>query len=307
MTNKELLYIKTIIDEKSVSKASRKLFVAQPALSQIIKRIENTYEIKLFNRIGNKILPTAAGEKYYNMATQILNIAENFQLEISNLNRLNIGKIKLGITNFLGTSVLPKVLPYFHERYPKVEIAIIETNSDGLEKGLLSGELDVVVMHALDENINEKINYDIISRDNFRILTSKKNPLVKEAKNKKDSKYPELDLKLLDKENFIMVHREQRIRQASDTILKKADIINPKILYTLKNFSTVQLLIANGLGVTLMPQRYLNILSNNDILACFSINKSYKAYWDLCIATNKNLELSLATKTFIEMLKEYLE
>lgn len=306
MTTKELLYIKTIIDEKSVSGASKKLFVAQPALSQIIKRIESVYEIRLFNRVGNKIIPTADGEKYYNMATQILNITENFLLEISNENRLYKGKIRLGITNYLGTSVLPEILPKFHDAYPKVEIFIKEMNSSQLENGLLSGELDLVVMHALDENINRKINYDIISRDDFVVLANKNNPLNKYGNIIEKFHYPMLDLKLLIDENFIMVHKEQRIRQATDVILKKANIINPKILYTIKNFSTVQRLIAKGSGVTLMPLRYLSIIGNDNEISCFSIEKKYKAYWDLCIATNKNMPISLATSTFIKMLKEHL-
>ncbi|MGF6905976.1 LysR family transcriptional regulator [Fusobacterium sp. PH5-44] len=306
MTAKELLYIKIIIDEKSVSKAAKRLFVAQPALSQIIKRIENMYEIKLFNRVGNKIIPTEDGKKYYNMAVKILNIVDNFLVEINDDNRLHKGKIRLGITNFLGTSLLPEVLPQFHDTYPKVEIFIIETNSNELEKGLLSGELDLVVMHALDENINRKINYDIVSRDDFVVLANKKHPLNEFGKKVKNSKYPELDLKLLLNESFIMVHKEQRIRQATDAILKKANIINPKILYTIKNFSTVQRLIANGLGVTLMPNRYLTILGNDNNLSCFSINKKYNAYWDLCIATNKNMPITLTAETFIEMMKEYL-
>lgn len=306
MTTKELLYIKTIIDEKSVSGASKKLFVAQPALSQIIKRIESVYEIRLFNRVGNKIIPTADGEKYYNMATQILNITENFLLEISNENRLYKGKIRLGITNYLGTSVLPDILPKFHDAYPKVEIFIKEMNSSQLENGLLSGELDLVLMHALDENINRKINYDIISRDDFVVLANKNNPLNKYGNIIEKFHYPTLDLKLLIDENFIMVHKEQRIRQATDVILKKANIINPKILYTIKNFSTVQRLIAKGSGVTLMPLRYLSIIGNDNEISCFSIEKKYKAYWDLCIATNKNMPISLATSTFIKMLKEHL-
>ena len=303
MTTKELLYIKAIIEEESVSGAAKKLFVAQPALSQLIKRIEDNYEIRLFNRVGNKISPTADGEKYYSMANQILNITENFLLEISNDNKLNKGKVRLGTTNFLGASILPKILPRFYDSYPKVELKIVETNTTELEEGLLNGELDLVVMHSLTENINNKINYNLISRDEFLILTNKQNPINRHSVEVKGRKFPQLDLNLLESENFIMVHKDQRIRQVTDTILRKAEIFNPKILYTLKNFSTVQLIISNGVGVTFMPQRYLSILSNTDILACFSIEEKYNAYWDLCIATNKNLGLSLAATIFMDMLK----
>ena len=305
MTIKDFLYIKTIMDEKSVSKASTKLFVAQPALSRIIKRIEDTYEIKLFNRIGNRIIPTEAGIEYYKMATQVLNITDNFQMGITNINKLSTGKIKLGTTNFIGASILPKILPIFNNEYPNVEIIIGETNSIELENGILNGDLDMVLMPALDDYINDNIYYDIISKDNFLILLNENNPLNKHGIKSDGSKYPILNLKLLANESFIMVHKNQRTRQVTDVILKKANITNPKILYTLKNFSTIQSIIANGIGVTLMPERYLNEGADK-ILSCYAIDEYYKAYQNLCIATNKNMVLSLATKTFIEMLKVLL-
>jgi len=306
MTEKDFLYIKTIMDEKSVSKASKKLFVAQPALSRIIKRIEDTYEIKLFNRIGNKILPTETGIEYYKMATQILNIIDNFQVGVNDENKLKVGKIRLGVTNFLGASILPKILPRFYKEYPKVEITISDVNSVELEKRLINGELDIVLMPAVSETSNEKINYDIISKDEFIILANKENPIVNYAKKVEGRPFPELDLKYLIDENFIMVHKEQRTRQMTDILLKKAGIINPKILYTLKNFGTIHSIIANGIGITLMPQKYLENLNHSNLINYFSISGSYDAYINLCIVTNKDMVLSMATKTFIEMLKEYL-
>ena len=50
MTSKELLYVKTVADEKSISRAAKKLFIAQPSLSQSIQRIEEALGTPLFNR-----------------------------------------------------------------------------------------------------------------------------------------------------------------------------------------------------------------------------------------------------------------
>lgn len=50
MTQRELIYIKTVADEKSISQAAKKLFIAQPSLSQYIKRIEDSLGTPLFNR-----------------------------------------------------------------------------------------------------------------------------------------------------------------------------------------------------------------------------------------------------------------
>lgn len=63
MTQRELIYIKTVADEKSISQAAKKLFIAQPSLSQYIKRIEDSLGTPLFNRASTGLTLTYAGEK----------------------------------------------------------------------------------------------------------------------------------------------------------------------------------------------------------------------------------------------------
>ena len=64
MTSRELLYVKTIADEKSISQAAKKLFIAQPSLSQSLQRIEEQLGTQLFNRSVGGLTLTYAGERY---------------------------------------------------------------------------------------------------------------------------------------------------------------------------------------------------------------------------------------------------
>lgn len=113
MTTKELLYVKIVADEHNISKAAKKLFMAQPSLSQSIQRIEESIGMPLFHRTTTGLTLTFAGERYYHMAVQVLKMYEDFQLEISDINNLKTGHIHIGITNHLGTLVLPRVLPAY--------------------------------------------------------------------------------------------------------------------------------------------------------------------------------------------------
>lgn len=70
MTSKELLYVKTVADEKNISRAAKKLFIAQPSLSQSIQRIEDSVGLPLFNRTAGGLTLTFAGERYYHMASK---------------------------------------------------------------------------------------------------------------------------------------------------------------------------------------------------------------------------------------------
>ena len=88
MTERELLYIKTIAETKSISKAAARLFVAQPSLSQALQKIEEGLGTPLFIRHKNGMRLTFAGEKYYKAANEILNIYNDFKNEITYINDL---------------------------------------------------------------------------------------------------------------------------------------------------------------------------------------------------------------------------
>lgn len=304
MTSKELLYVKTVADEKSISQAAKKLFMAQPSLSQSLQRIEETLGTQLFNRTSSGLTLTFAGERYYHMASQILKMYEDFEIEISDINNLKTGRIHLGITNHLGTLTLSKVLPRFRDICSHVELIISEENSATLEQLLLSGELDFAIMHAPKSNIQPLIHYDIMKKDPFVIAISPNHPLVKKAKKEPGYPYPVLDVKLLKQETFLMLHKQQRIRQVTDSVLAKAGITQPKIGLTLRNYETAQLLAAQGLGVTLVPLQYSQIAPSEYFPILLSIDEKYDASWDMSIATLKNSFLSKADQLFIRMVKE---
>ncbi len=304
MTGKELLYVKTVADEKSISKAARKLFIAQPSLSQSIQKIEETLGTPLFYRNTGGLTLTFAGERYYHMASEILKRYEDFELEISDINNLKTGKIHIGITNHLGTLTLAKVLPRYRELCAHIEVYIYEENSVRLEQMLLGSEVDFVIMHASRENTHPQIEYEFLNRDPFVIAMAPDHPLIRRAVEKPGYPYPVLDVRLLKNERFLMLHKSQRIRQITDAVLNRAGILQPQITLTLRNYETAQLLAAQGMGITLVPLQYSTIGSSEYRPALLCIDKSYGASWDMCIASVKNGFLTKADQLFIRLVKE---
>ncbi len=305
MTTKELLYVKTVADEHNISKAAKKLFMAQPSLSQSIQRIEESIGMPLFHRTTTGLTLTFAGERYYHMAVQVLKMYEDFQLEISDINNLKTGRIHIGITNHLGTLVLPRVLPAYKNICPHVEITIHEENTAALEQQLLAGKLDFAVMHAPPEKSSlSALRYELLSRDPFILVLSPEHPLLQKAVFQEGYPYPVLDLKLLAREPFLMLHQTQRIRQITDEVLLRAGISRPQTVLTLRSFETAQLLAARGMGVMLVPEQYSRIHSGQLQPARLCIDQAYGAGWDMCIATLGDGFLSKADQLFIRILKE---
>ncbi|MCD8222788.1 MAG: LysR family transcriptional regulator [Clostridiales bacterium] len=306
MTSKELLYVKTVADEKNISRAAKKLYMAQPSLSQSIQRIEESIGTPLFQRTNAGMILTFAGERYYHMACQILKIYEDFEMEISDINDLKTGRIHIGITNHLGTLILPKVLPRFQELYPNVEVKITEETTTRLEQMLMASELDFAFTHTPPaEYAHPQLRYDSMGWDPFVIVLNKKHPLIDQAVLKNGYAYPVLDLKLLKNERFLMLPPSQRIRQITDNALAKAGI-HPDIYLTMRNFESVQALASVGVGVTLLPLQYSRLPSDEYDPAFLSIDRTYHADWELCIVTLEGSFLSRAERVLIQIAKETL-
>ena len=83
MTTRELLYIKTIADEGSMTRAAQKLFVTQPSLSHCVMTLEQQLGTRLFTRTAGGLVLTYAGEKYYRMACEVLRVYAAFESEIN--------------------------------------------------------------------------------------------------------------------------------------------------------------------------------------------------------------------------------
>lgn len=304
MTRRELLYVKTIADEKSISQAAKKLFIAQPSLSQSLQRIEETLSTKLFNRTATGLTLTYAGERYYQIASQILKIYEDFECEVSDMNDLKTGRICFGITNHLGTIVLPKILPEFKQQCPSIELSIYEETTERQEARLLSGELDFAILHAPKNDSNPMLNYERLAYDPFVVTIEKNHPLVEKAQVMEGYAHPVLDIKLLKNEPFIMIHKDQRIRHITDSILAKAKI-TPNILLTLKNYETAQSLSGKGFGVTLLPSDYTNITCMENPPLRLSIEEKYSPGWNLCITTANGGYLTRADQYFLSLIRKH--
>lgn len=306
MTERELLYFKTVADEKSLSKAAQKLFLSQPSLSVCMQKIELNLGVKLFKRTNNGLLLTFAGERYYQIATDILKIYSDFEIEVSDINNLKKGRIIIGITVYLATHILPVVLPAFKKRCPNIEVIIIEKNSTELDRSLASGEIDFAIMHTLPfQEHTHHSTADIypLFKDPLVLVTKKDHPLRSYAVPQAGKEFPQTDLLLWTNEPFIMLNPEQKIRQITDLILSKANI-SPVIALTTKSYETARRLACEGIGITFVPRQYLAIFPGNFYPDYYFIDEKYSPYWTMCVAVQKNAYISKAAQLFIHMVSE---
>ena len=167
----------SVAENLSFSKAANDLNISQPAVTRHIKELEERYKTNLFERKGNKIYLTKAGEKVYNTFKEIAQQYRNLDFEIGQMHDSISGEFKIGASSTISQYVIPKVIASFHKRYPKIQIYLMNGNSFEMEKLLLDNKVDI----ALVENLSSQsgIRYRDFLDDELIVVTGKNSVYAK--------------------------------------------------------------------------------------------------------------------------------
>lgn len=135
-----------IAQTKHFTRAADRLHVAQPSLSRQIATLEADLGVELLHRARGHVALTEAGERLLPIARRMLADADTARDEMSDLSGLRRGRIRLGATPTLCTSLVADVLAEFRDRYPGIDIEIRERGSRSLIAALMAGELDLALI-----------------------------------------------------------------------------------------------------------------------------------------------------------------
>ena len=296
MDFKQFEYVTAVAEEKSISRAARRLFVSQPSLSQYINRIELELGVSLFDRSTTPLLLTPEGVIYLETAKKVLDSLRQMKDAFEDTANLKMGEISIGLTASKANNPLPSILPVFKETYPGIEFSIVEASSTQLESLLLKGAVDLCLMNLPFSSAN--IAYEKISSE--RILLAAP-PNFKTKRGKKEKNMGKVDLSDIANQNFILLHGDQRLRQISNKIFE-SNKIKPNILLETRSIETAARLTAAGMGFSFIPEDYALCSSLTNTPRYFLFGDP-PLTWELVIAYKKGAYLSKAAKAFIEVTK----
>lgn len=311
MTDRELLYIKTIAEEKNISHAAQKLHIAQPSLTQCIQRIEKNLDCPLFYRQKSGLVLTDAGNLYYKAACEILNIWEKFSIDISNIHQLNAGSLTIGASWYSTLLLLTNMLPQYRQLYPQVNVRLTEKNSTDLERSLFNGELDLIFTHLYPKEMIVKKAFESkrfislpLMRERFCVIVSKAYSLDSDSKEISSQMMSILDIQKLANIPYVRFTENQRIRHISDFILKQVGL-HPPIALSTYGFPSAYELVSKGMGFTFLPELYVkNFLSKTDDIQIYQIDSSYSAYWTAAVCYYQSDYMPVTVQRFLDLIKE---
>ena len=146
----------TVADVGTVCKAAERLHVAQPALSRQIAHLEDELGLKLFDRVGRRLLLTSEGEQLLNDCRGLLNYARALGEQAQVLRRGDVGVLRVSASPHLIEGIFPEFLRHYAARYPNVQVRLVDAAAGGealamLERGEIHLMQTIVRALAPDE------------------------------------------------------------------------------------------------------------------------------------------------------------
>lgn len=305
-------YVYEVYKERSFSNAARNLYISQPALSGMIKKIEKNIGMPLFDRSTTPIQLTECGKKYIKTAEKIMSLEDEFAYYVGKLDELKTGRLTVGSTYLFSSFVLPKYIKKFKASYPDVKVSLFEGNSNLLEKKLANGELDFVVDNYL---LDEKV-YDRISMMKERLLLAVPASF---SSNRRASTYqltvndiindvhlnpsfPAVPLKKFQDEPFMVMRQNNDTRDRVKAICKRANI-SLNVTLKLNQLMTVYHLLKFELGASFVSDTIVKCFPSNDTVLYYKLD-DLAAVRDVYLFYRRNRYLTRSMEEFMKIVLE---
>lgn len=249
ITLKKLRYFESVARNGHFGKAAIECTISQPALSMQIQDMESDLRVALLERRPDGIILTPEGFEVLERAKKVMLEVDGINLYAQSLSGLT-GTLALGVIPTIGPYILPKILPQLSKQYPDLKLTIRETQTHRLVNELIHGQVDLVIAALpLDDNGIETMK---LFDDRFLLATSKDK-----------SAPPSRELvKYIASEQLLLLEEGHCLR---DQALNHCDIAGIQYgeIYGTSNLSTLVQLVANDLGITLVPELCLDVEANS--------------------------------------------
>lgn len=301
MDLKQIEYIVTIADERSITRAAEKLFITQSALNQQLLKLEKYLGAPLFFRSRSDCYPTEAGKVYLKTAREMIRMRRETYNRIHDIAENKKGFLSVGFTPGRGVAMFSVVYPAFHHAYPDVILEPKELSVHSQQKLISQGKLDIGFMTLRDSDKTNDHYTDII--DEEIILAIPENYPLKELAipvNSADSDLSVMDIFHFRYEPFVLMYKESTIRSLVDSIFQEAGF-TPHVLFETSNTGTIVTTIRSKLCCGVIPYYYYKLDPRG--MSCYHLPS--RPSWHISVSYKKGSYLSDAAKEFIRLASEY--
>lgn len=289
----QLEYLLAVAEARSFSQAALNVRVAQPSLSQQIKKLESEVGQPLFDRLSRGVVLTEAGKLLTERARKILSELADAQREVSDAGGAVSGTLAIGAIPTIAPYILPRVVLAFGKRWPDVRLRIVEDTTQRLSEELERGGLDVGIMSDLEAG--HTITVENVASEPLLAMLPAQHPLAKKRR---------IEWEALAGERFLALN-EMHCLSGQVMQFCKANRVEPMLSMRGAQLVTLAELTAAGAGVSVVPRMMARIdRSTKRVFRQFETPEPTRA---LCIATCLLRYRTRAMRAFIDMLRPVLK
>jgi len=238
----QLRYFVAVADEGSFSRAAAKVRVAQPSLSQQIRKLEAEVGQPLFDRLPRSIVLTEAGRCLIDYARQILASIGDARRCVDELKSEIAGGLSVGAIPTIAPYVLPELIGKFQKHYPEVTLEIVEDVTDGITRRVEAGELDVALASTCQQS--PTLRRESLGNEPLLALVPKGHPLAKKTL---------VTLDDLKSQRFLLLHEMHCLSQQVNHLLAVRRL-RPEVALAGSQLGTIANMVAAAIGVSIVPQ-----------------------------------------------------
>ncbi|MGE0684386.1 MAG: LysR family transcriptional regulator [Candidatus Binatia bacterium] len=249
MELRHLRYFLVVAEELHFSRAADRRDIAQPPLSQMIRRLEHELGTPLFHRTKRRVSLTDAGFIFQEEAKRTLAQAERAVSRVRRASRGELGRLIVGFIGSATYSVLPPIIRRFREQYPEVDLTLQELSTVQQVRALREERLQVGFLRPFTPE--PLLKSTMILQEPLMVALSEQHRLSRQAK---------ISMRLLMNEPFILFPRSLAPELYDQIIsLCQGARFSPHVVQEAMQLPTIISLVAAGIGLAVIPASLQNL------------------------------------------------
>ena len=282
----QLNYFQVVAQEGSVTRASRRLHVSQPALSRMIRRLEEELGVDLFDRAGKSIVLNSSGEVFLRRVNTALDALSSGQMELRAMREGSYPDIHINAQ--AGVDSLIDLISSFNRKFPQIHLFIgKETNQSHFSDFVY--DLTIKMQIADEETPDTAITlYD----EELLLAVPAGHPLADRL---------HVDLKEVKKENFVLFNKKSTYRQAVEHYCAKAGFV-PKVTAEGHDWRMICEFVRANMGVSIVPKHsWKSVLTGVTVIPI----KEPQCGRKILLFWHSDERLTVSSRLFIEHASQY--
>jgi LysR family hydrogen peroxide-inducible transcriptional activator len=243
MNLRDLAYLVAVAEHRHFGKAAEACYVSQPTLSTQIKKLERELGVELIERTPRQVMLTDVGERVVDRARGILGEVDAIRGIARRAQDPEAGTLRMGLFPTLAPYLLPHVVPRLHQRFPELELLLVEEKTEVVLDQLRDGRLDVglLALPVLDDQLCRE---ELFTED-FVLAVPADHRLARDP--------GPVDLSVLVGEPVLLLEEGHCLRDQALDVCRLAGA-DERSGFRATSLETLRQMVAAGVGVTLLPE-----------------------------------------------------